>query len=180
MGRCLAGIYISGGSGQLTGALSMTLCRREPSAAKGVVPMPSPEQVRLSETTRPYRIIPDGLDPLSAHILVEPLNGARPGLLGRGLVVAFRRRVIEETMNRIRINVAFVPDVVFLQLSFLRRIGLRQVLIEGAVVDQDGRLDFRHVFRLGRATVERGGRRQIPAQQNGQGVGHTTANTKDR
>src|SRR5580704_15200380 len=82
------------------------------------------------------------LDPFSAHIPVEPLNGARPCLRGRGLVVAFRRRVIEEPMNRIRIDMAFVPDVVFLELGFLRRIGLRQVLVEGAVVDEDGRLDF--------------------------------------
>jgi hypothetical protein len=31
-------------------------------------------------------------------------------------------------------------------------------------VDEDGRLDFWHVFRLGRATIERCGRRQIRAQ----------------
>src|SRR5438309_11615071 len=66
-----------------------------------------------SEPLRPYRIVPDGLDPLSAHILVEPRNGARPCLLGRDLIVAFRRRAIEEPMNRIRVNVAFVPDVAF-------------------------------------------------------------------
>src|SRR3984893_6691463 len=89
-----------------------------------------------SEPLRPYRTIL-----CSAHILVEPLDGARPCLLGRGFVVAFRRRVIEEAMNRIRIKVAFIPDVVFLQLRFLRRIGPRQILIEGAVVDEDGRLD---------------------------------------
>src|SRR5262249_59356916 len=69
-------------------------------------------------------------------------------------------------------------DIVFLQLSFLRRIGLRQRLIEGTVVDEDCRLNFRHVFRLGRATVERGGRRQVWAQQNGQVVGHTAAKAK--
>jgi hypothetical protein len=50
-------------------------------------------------TTRPYRIIPDCLGRLYAHILVEPLDCARPCLLGRDLVVAFRRRVIEEAMN---------------------------------------------------------------------------------
>src|SRR6266436_6997230 len=103
---------------------------REPSPAKGDGPDAITAAGAASEPLRPYRIIRDGLDPVSAHILVEPLNGARPCLLGRDLVVAFRCRVIEETMNRIRINVAFVPDVVFLQLSFLSRIGLRQRLIE--------------------------------------------------
>src|SRR5215467_5629228 len=156
-------------------ALSRFLPRR----VGGVAPMPSPQEVRLRKPPRPYRIIPGGLDFLrSAHVLVEPLNGARPCLLGRYLVVAFRRRIIEETMNRIRINVAFEPDVVFLQLSLLRRIGLRQPLVEGAVVDEDGRLDFRHIFRIGRTTVERGGRRQVRAQQNGQVIGHTAAKAK--
>jgi hypothetical protein len=72
-----------------------------------------------------YRIIIDNLALLcAAYILVEPLKGARPCLLGRGLVIAFRRRVIKETMNRIRIDVTFIPDFVFLQLGFLRRISL--------------------------------------------------------
>src|SRR5258708_27055086 len=172
MGSSLAGISIIDGSAPLTDALPMTSCRREPSAAKGGGPdalTAAGAAFRNHPTLSDY---PDGLDPLSTHILVEPVNGARPGLLGCDLVVAFRRRVIEEPMNRIRINVAFVPDVVFLQLSFLRPIRLRQVLIEGAVVDEDGRLDFRHVFRLWRATVERGSRRQIPAQPHCQGFGH--------
>src|SRR5215467_8761450 len=114
--------------------------------------------VRLRKPPQSYRIILDNLALLcAAYILVEPLQGARPCLRGRGLVIAFRRRVIEETMNRIRIDVALVPDFVLLQLGFLRRISLGQRLIESAVVDEDGRLDFRHVFRLGRATIERGG-----------------------
>src|ERR1700722_4317466 len=79
-----------------------------------------------SEPLRPYRIIPDGLGRLCARILVEPLDRARPCLLGRDLVVALRRRVIEEAMNRIRINVAFIPDVVLLQLRFLGGVGSRQ------------------------------------------------------
>src|SRR5215475_9434842 len=115
-------------------------------------------QVRLRKPPQSYRIILDNLALLcAAHILVEPLKGARPCLLGRGLVIAFRRRVIEETMNRIRIDVTFVPDFVFLQLGFLRRISLGQCLVESAVVDEDRRLDFRHVFRLRCATIEWGG-----------------------
>src|SRR5712691_11572339 len=77
---------------------------------------------------------PDGLVLLCARILVEPRNGARPCLFGRGLVVAFGRGVVEEAMHGIRIDVAFEADVVFLQLRFLRGIGIRQVLIERAVV----------------------------------------------
>src|SRR6516165_163193 len=88
--------------------------------AEKVVPMPSPCEVRLRKPPDPT-----GLSQTVAHVLVEPLNRACPCLLGRGLVVAFRRRVIEEAMNRIRIDMAFVPDVVFLQLGFLRRIGPR-------------------------------------------------------
>src|SRR5262245_26093061 len=48
-------------------------------------------------------------------VLIEPLDRASPGLGRRGFVVAFRRCVIEETMNRIRPDVAFDRDVVFLQ-----------------------------------------------------------------
>src|SRR6266850_1415794 len=87
---------------------------------------------------------PDGLVLLCARILVEPLNGARPRLLGRDFVVAFRRGVIEEAMHGIRIDVAFVADVVFLQVRFLRLISLRQRPIERAVVDENRRLDFGH------------------------------------
>ena len=43
----------------------------------------------------------------------------------RDLVVAFRRGVIEEAMHRIRPDVAFVADVVLLQLRFLRRPAIR-------------------------------------------------------
>jgi hypothetical protein len=64
-------------------------------------------------------------------------------------------------MNRIRINVALVPDVVLLQLRFLRRIGFRQPRIEGAVVDEDGRFNLWHLFWLGRAAVERCGCRSF-------------------
>src|SRR5258708_28254579 len=125
--------------------------------------MPTPRMGGFGTTpTLSYSL---GLALLCARILVEPLNGARPGLCGRNLVVAFRRRVIEEAVNRIRIEVAFVADVVLLQLGFLRRIGLRQRLIEGAVVDEDRRLDLRHVLGRGRGTIERGGRYQIRPQQ---------------
>src|SRR5215210_7979083 len=90
-----------------------------------------------SETTPTLSPYPDGLVLLRARVLVEPVDGARPSLLGRGLVVAFRRGVVEEAMHGIRIDVAFVADVVFLQLRFLRGICLHQVLIERAVVDED-------------------------------------------
>jgi hypothetical protein len=46
------------------------------------------------------------------------------------------------------------------------------------VVDEDRRLDLRHVLRLGRATIERGSRCEIRAQQNGQCIGHATAVAK--
>src|SRR5439155_5242641 len=104
-----------------------------------------------SETTPTLSYYPDGLVVLYARILVEPLNGARPSPLGRHFVVAFRRGVIEEAMHGVRIEVAFVADVVFLQFRFLRGLSLRQRLIERAVVDKNGRLDFGHVFRPGRA-----------------------------
>src|SRR5262249_10481954 len=64
---------------------------------EGAVPMPSLYEVRLRKPPQSYRIILDNLALLCpAYILVEPLKGARPCLLGRGLVIAFRRRVIEE------------------------------------------------------------------------------------
>src|ERR1039457_778500 len=53
-----------------------------------------------------------------AHILVEPLDGARPGLRRRRPIVAFRRGVVEEAMHRIRIDMAFIADIVFLQRRF--------------------------------------------------------------
>src|SRR5215468_6693794 len=101
--------------------------------------MPTLYEVRLRKPPQSYRIILDNLAFLcTAYILIEPLKGARPCLLGRGLVIPFRRRVIKEPMNRIRIDVTFVPDFVFLQLGFLRRISLGQRLVEGAMVDEDG------------------------------------------
>src|SRR5580692_6199469 len=103
----------------------MTSCRREPSR----VPMVGPDAVTLgggASGSSDLSDYPGRLGLLSAHILVEPLDGACPCLLGRGFVVAFRRCVIEEAMNRIRIDVALIPDVVFLQLSLLRRVGARQ------------------------------------------------------
>src|ERR1700693_4431474 len=111
----------------------MTSSQREPRTAIGGGPDAVTSR-RCGFGTTPT---PVGLSLRSAHILVEPRDGARPCLLGGGLGVAFRRRVVEQAMNRIRIDVAFVPDVVFLQLRFLRRIGLRQGLVEGAMVDED-------------------------------------------
>ena len=46
------------------------------------------------------------------------------------------------------------------------------------MVDEDGGLDFRHVFRLGRGAVERRSRRQIRSQQIRQVVGHAAAEAK--
>src|SRR5437764_777262 len=64
------------------------------------------------------------------------------------------------------------------QLGFLRRLGSRRRLIKGAVVDENRRLDFRDVFRLGRCTVERGNRRHIGAEQDGQVIGQRATEAK--
>jgi len=45
------------------------------------------------------------------HVLVEPTDRAAPRQVGRGLVVAFRRRVAVEPMDRVRIDVALVRNV---------------------------------------------------------------------
>src|SRR3981081_708642 len=95
-----------------------------------------------------------GLRCFWARVLVEPLNGARPCLLGRDLVIAFRRGVIDEAMQGIRIDGALAADVVFLQPRSLRGIGPRQRLIEPAMVYEDSGLDLGHIFRLGRAAIE--------------------------
>src|SRR6185369_14931281 len=97
-----------------------------------------------------------GLGFLAAGVLVEPRDGARPGGLSGLLVVALGRGVVEEAVHGIGPDVAFVLHVVLLQLGFLSRIRSRQSLIEAAVVDEDRRLDLRHIFRLGRAAVIRG------------------------
>ena len=47
----------------------------------------------------------------AAHVLIEPLDGPPPCLIGRGSVVTLRRCVIVEAMNSARINMAFVWDV---------------------------------------------------------------------
>jgi len=77
----------------------MTSSQRGPSTAEADAPDAITRGGAASEPFRPYRIIPDSLGRWPAHILVEPLDGARPRLLGRDFVVAFRRRVIEEAMN---------------------------------------------------------------------------------
>jgi hypothetical protein len=61
----------------------MALCQSEPAIG-------GPDAITLSRLRN--HSDPVGLSLWSAHILVEPLDGARPCLLGRGLVVAFRRR----------------------------------------------------------------------------------------
>src|SRR6266576_7222648 len=67
-----------------------------------------------------------------------------------------------------------------LQLRFLRGISLRQRLIERAVMDQNGGLDFGHVLRPGRAAVERCRGGQFVAQLDGQGIGHAAAKAEAR
>jgi hypothetical protein len=77
--------------------------------------------------TRPGILDPFGQVLLlgSACILVEPFNGASPGLLRRRPVVALWRSVIEEAVHRVRIDMALERDVVLLQLGSLCRIASR-------------------------------------------------------
>ena len=62
-----------------------------------------------------------------AHVLVEPVHRALPGELGGGLVIT-RRRVVVEAVLGLRVDVAFVRDVV----------GLQRRLVRGPCLDQTG------------------------------------------
>ena len=46
-----------------------------------------------------------------AHVFVEPVNGALPGKVGRGLVIALGRRVAIKAMNGAGVDIAFVGNV---------------------------------------------------------------------
>ena len=70
---------------------------------------------------------------------------------------------------------AFIADIVFFKLRFLRRLAIHRRLVERAMMDQDRRLDLGHILRLGRSAIEGRGRRQIRAHQDRQGVGHAAA-----
>src|SRR3954470_23088564 len=82
-----------------------------------------------------------------AYVLVEPLDRPRPGLWRGNFVVAFRRGVVEEAVHRIRPDMTFIGDVVCLQRGFLGGPAGHRGLVEGAMVDQDSRLDLGHILR---------------------------------
>src|SRR6266567_3247066 len=77
-------------------------------------------------------------------ILVKPLDGANPCLRRGDFVVAFRRGVIEETMDRVRPDMDLTRDIVFLQRLLIRRIGLDEGRVERAMVYEYRGFDFRH------------------------------------
>src|SRR3984885_7622567 len=77
-----------------------------------------------------------------AHVFVEPVDGALPGQVGRGLVIAVGGRIAIEAGNGAGVDVTFVGNVGFLQGRVVGRPGRRQSRIEFAVMDQNRRLDF--------------------------------------
>src|SRR5580700_2442399 len=90
-----------------------------------------------------------------AHVFVEPVDRALPGQIGRGFVIAFRRRVAIEAMDGARVNIAFVRNVRRVQGLVVRRPRRCQSRVELTMMYQDRRLNFRDVLWGGRTTIER-------------------------
>ena len=86
--------------------------------------------------------------------MVKPLDAANPCLRRGDFVVAFRRGVIEETMDRVLPDVDFIRDIVLLQFRFIRGIRFDKVHIEPAMVHEYRCFDFRHVGHHGIAAIE--------------------------
>src|SRR3989442_9317298 len=91
---------------------------------------------------------------LSAQVLVEPIDGACPCLLGRCFVVALRRGVVVEAMNGTGIDVSLMWNVGRFQSCLVRRPALSQPCIHFAMMNQHCRFDLRNVGSSGRPSVK--------------------------
>src|SRR4029079_14329152 len=100
-----------------------------------------------------YKTVTDGCQgrndgasgPGLLQVLVEQADRALPRELRRRLVVA-RSRVDVEAVVRARVNVPFVAHVRRLERRLVRGPAAHQPLVELAVMDEDRRLDLRHVL----------------------------------
>src|SRR5262245_21242955 len=111
----------------------------------------------------------------SSGVLVEPFDGSSPGLRRGDFVVSLRRGVIEESMNRLRPDVAFVRYVVFLQFCFIRGPGINELGIQAAMVHQYCRFDLRNVCGRWCAAIKGSGRGQVRTKQCRDRVRHAAA-----
>src|SRR6266850_3122095 len=81
----------------------------------------------------------------AAHVLIEPIDGACPGLLCCGFVVTRRRRIVVEAVACARIKVSLVRNVRGLEGCFVGRPCFSKPCVRGSVMDKNGRLDLRNV-----------------------------------
>src|SRR5215469_16077120 len=103
-------------------------------------------------------------DGITTHVFVEPVNGALPGQIGRGLVIPFWRRVAIEPMHGTRVDIALVWNVRRAQGLVVRWPRRRQSRVEFPVMHEDRRLNFGDVVCGGWTAIERRCRRQIGSQ----------------
>jgi DNA-binding CsgD family transcriptional regulator len=82
-----------------------------------------------------------------SHVFVKPLDRAVPGEVGRGLVVALRRRVVVEAVHRALVDVPFVRYARRGQRLVVIRPCRRPAACRARLVHEDGRLDLRDVRR---------------------------------
>src|SRR5207249_10560086 len=94
-----------------------------------------------------------------SQVLVEEIDRALPRQLGRRLVIA-RRRVVVEAVVGAGVHELLVLDVVRLQRLLEVWPSGVDAVVEPAIVNEQRRLDLRHVFRLRLASVVRRGRRK--------------------
>src|ERR1700688_2461553 len=78
-------------------------------ALGAITSLPSPTAVAVVRKSRREHAKKSG-----TRVFVEPVNRPLPGQVGRGFVVAFRRRVTIEAMNSARVDIAFVGNTDFL------------------------------------------------------------------
>src|SRR5258706_1571169 len=94
------------------------------------------------------------------HVLLEEGDRARPGKLGRSLVIAGRGVVMEAVVG-VRIHVHLIFDAGGLECLFIIRPAGIDTLVERGVVKQERSFDLRRIGGPGRRAVERHGRGEI-------------------
>src|SRR5690349_17195987 len=75
------------------------------------------------------------------NVLVEPGDGAAPGEVGRSLIVAVRRGIAIEAVNRVGIDIAFVGNINGGQRLVVSRPRGCEARVQLTVMDQNRRLD---------------------------------------
>src|ERR1700710_2559033 len=89
---------------------------------------------------------------LATYVFVEPIRRSLRGQIRCGFVVALRRRIAIEAMNRTRVDIAFVRNGCWGQGLIITQPGGCSRFVEFAVVDQNRCLDLRDL-RNGRNTA---------------------------